>query len=372
MLIPGPVNVPKSVAMKSTIVMNHRSDRFRKVVGELEELMRKHFGASRVSLLTGSGTLAVESMVFSLLKKGENIIVLSYGEFSERLLDSVIKRGTAPKVYRKPFGGSFTLEEFKSILDENKDASAIAFVHNETSTGIAFRDLKGIVGLAKSRGMKVLVDSVSGFAAYEIRVDEWKIDGIATGSQKALASVPGVGFVALSKQGVEELQEDVPNYLNVKLHLRFQDKRETPFTPAVGAFFATLEAARLLEREGIENRWRRHDACARFLRKITSEMNFRLLGNESNFSNTVVAGVPPISPKTLIQELEKRGIEISGGIGELRDKIVRIGILGLVDDRAISRLSYTLADILKTDLSVSPPVECKLPEFLRDEVDWSD
>jgi Serine-pyruvate aminotransferase/archaeal aspartate aminotransferase len=86
MLIPGPVNVPKSVAMKSTIVMNHRSDRFRKVVGELEELMRKHFGASRVSLLTGSGTLAVESMVFSLLKKGENIIVLSYGEFSESYL----------------------------------------------------------------------------------------------------------------------------------------------------------------------------------------------------------------------------------------------------------------------------------------------
>ncbi len=370
MLIPGPVNVPKSVALNSTIVVNHRSEKFRNVVAELERLMKLAFSSSRVALLTGSGTLAVESMVFSLLKKDEKVVVLTYGEFSERLLDSVVKRGTSPRVYKKPFGDIFSPEEVKSILDENKDATSIAFVHNETSTGVAFRDLRKIVEIAKGRGLKVLVDSVSGFGAYEAKVNEWGIDAMATGSQKALASVPGMGLVGLSEEGVTNLQDDAPNYLNLKLHLKFQDKRETPFTPAVGVFFATLRAAELLHQEGVERRWRRHEACASYVRKIAERSGFSLLGNESNFSNTVVAGFPPISPKSMIGELMKRGIEISGGMGELREKVVRIGVLGMVDDRAVSRLRYALSDILKVDLSIEPPAECKLPESIAQEVDW--
>lgn len=370
MLIPGPVNVPRSVAQNSSVVVNHRSEKFRNVVAELETLMKEAFSSSRVALLTGSGTLAVESMVFSLLSKNERVIVLTYGEFSERLLDSVRKRGASPSVYRKPFGQGFSTDEVKDIIESNKDATAIAFVHNETSTGIAFRKLKEVVKIAKDAGLKVLVDSVSGFAAYEIRVNEWGIDAVATGSQKALASVPGLGLVGLSEDGIKELQEDVPNYLNVKLHLNFQDKRETPFTPAVGVFFATLRAAELLRLEGIERRWRRHESCARYVRKIAQNAGFSLLGDESNFSNTVVAGVPPISPGSMIKELSRRGIEISGGMGELKDKIIRIGTLGMIDDRAVLRLRYALSDILKVDLTEQPPEECKLPESIIQEMDW--
>ncbi|MEM4146461.1 MAG: hydrogenase expression protein HypE, partial [Metallosphaera sp.] len=161
-----------------------------------------------------------------------------------------------------------------------------------------------------------------------------------------------------------------PNYLNVKLHLNFQDKRETPFTPAVGVFFATLRAAELLRLEGIERRWRRHESCARYVRKIAQNAGFSLLGDESNFSNTVVAGVPPISPGSMIKELSRRGIEISGGMGELKDKIIRIGTLGMIDDRAVLRLRYALSDILKVDLTEQPPEECKLPESIIQEMDW--
>ncbi|AKV74663.1 MULTISPECIES: pyridoxal-phosphate-dependent aminotransferase family protein [Metallosphaera] len=370
MLIPGPVNVPRSVAQNSTVIVNHRSEKFRGVVAQLEQLLKGAFFSSRVALLSGSGTLAVESMVFSLLKRGEKVIVLTYGEFSERLLDSVVKRGASPVVYRKPFGEIFSEDEIKEILDINKDATAIAFVHNETSTGMAFRNLRRVVGLAKDRGLKVLVDSVSGFGAYEIRVNDWNIDAVATGSQKALASVPGMGLVGLSEEGIRNLQDDAPNYLNLKLHLKFQDRRETPFTPAVGVFFSTLRATELLHQEGVERRWKRHEACARFVRSITSKAGFSLLGNESNFSNTVVAGSPPISPKSMIDELAKRGIEISGGMGELKDKIVRIGTLGMIDDRAVLRLRYALSDILKLDLNEVPTSDCKLPEVIAQEIDW--
>lgn len=371
MLIPGPVNVPQSVAFAATKVVNHRSDEFRQVVRSLEELMNKHFNSTRVALLTGSGTLAVESMAFSLLRRQEKVIVFTYGEFGNRFLESVKLRETKPVVYNKKFGEGFTLEEVKKAIEENKDADSVVLVHNETSTGIAFRNLEEIVKVVKNAGKKLLVDSVSGFAAYELYVNKWKIDAVATGSQKALASVPGMGFVAFSDEGLENLNNDVPSYLNLKLALSFQDKFETPFTPATGVFYASLRAAELLDMEGIERRWRRHEACSRFLREILRTLGFSLLGDESNFSNTVIAGIPPIPPKSLISELKERGIEISPGVGELKDKIVRIGLLGVVDDRAIKKLIIALKDILKQDVKEQKiPEDCKLPEFLRNEVIW--
>ena len=369
LLIPGPVEVPKSVKEASTLVINHRSDKFREIVKNLERLMNEHFSSTRVALLTGSGTLAVEAMVYSLVKRGEKVVTFPYGEFGNRLLDSLKRRGANVVSYGKPLGQGFTLEEIKEALDNNKDATVVALVHNETSAGIAFRNMEDIAHVVKSRGLKLLVDSVSGFAAYKLLVNEWKIDAVATGSQKALASVPGLGFVALSQEGVNELVKDeVPAYLDVSLYLKFQDKFETPFTPAVGVFNATLRAAELMKMEGIENRWRRHEACARFVRNITNYLGFSLFGNESNFSNTVVAAEPPI--KDLRSKLKEFKIEISPGIGELKEKIVRFGLLGIVDDRAVGKLAKVLGTIFNSEIPFTPPPECKLSEFLVKEIDW--
>lgn len=370
MLIPGPVEVPKSVKEASTLVINHRSEKFRDIVTKLEKLMNKHFSSSRVALLTGSGTLAVEAMVYSLTKPGEKVVSFPYGEFGKRLVESLHRRGTNVKAYEKPVGSIPSIEEIKAVLDENKDATTLAIVHNETSSGMAFRNLEEVVNVARKRGLKILVDSVSGFAAYKILVNEWKIDAIATGSQKALASVPGMAFVALSEKGINELvNEALPSYLDISLHLKFQDKGETPFTPAVGVFNASLRAAELLDLEGIEYRWRRHYACARFVREVLTSFGFSLFGNESNFSNTVVAGTSPIADYR--KKLKEFNIEISGGIGELKDKIVRFGLLGVVDDRAINKLLNATAKILGKEYYTIPPKECKLPEMLQREVEWS-
>ena len=370
MLIPGPVEVPKSVREASTLVINHRSEKFREVVTRLEDLMRKHFSASRVALLTGSGTLAVEAMVYSFTKPNEKVITFPYGEFGRRLAESLKRRGTNVKIYEKNIGEIPSIEELKMVLDENKDVTAVAIVHNETSSGIAFRNLEEVVNIIKKRGLKVLIDSVSGFAAYKLLVNEWKIDAVATASQKALASIPGMAFVALSEESINELvKESLPSYLDISLYLKFQDKGETPFTPAVGVFNSTLKAAELLDLEGIENRWKRHEACARFVRKVLSSYGFLLFGNETNFSNTVVAGIPPISDYR--KKLKEFDIEIAGGIGELKDKVIRIGLMGVVDDRAVNRLLRATAKILNKEYDYTPPKECKLSEILQKEVDWS-
>ncbi|BBG23802.1 pyridoxal-phosphate-dependent aminotransferase family protein [Sulfuracidifex tepidarius] len=371
MLIPGPVNVPLSVSFEASRVVNHRSDEFRRVVEGLESSLKRLFSAERVALLSGSGTLAVESMVFSMTRKGEKVITIPYGEFGHRLEESLKRRGTNVVSVTKSPGTTPSLGEIEDLLDKHKDAETVALVHNETSTGVALRNLREVAKLVKGSGRKLLVDSVSGFAAYELYVKEWKIDAVATGSQKALASVPGLGFVALSDEGIGELKgEDIPHYVDVATHLKFQDKRETPFTPAVGVFYASYRASQLMEIEGKERRWKRHDASARYLRDIFKKIGMENLGEDDNFSNTVVASTPPVPVSYMVSELKKRGIEISRGMGEMKDKITRVGILGVVDDRALSRLVFTVQDVLKKDVYYPPPEETKLPEALKTEVIW--
>ncbi|MCY0850907.1 pyridoxal-phosphate-dependent aminotransferase family protein [Sulfuracidifex metallicus] len=371
MLIPGPVNVPISVSFEATRVVNHRSDEFRRIVASLESSLIRLFSADRVAIMTGSGTLAVEGMVFSMTRRGEKVITIPYGEFGERLEESLRRRGVEVFSYKKSPGSTPSLGEIEEFMDKHKDADTVALVHNETSTGVAIRNLREVAKLVKGSGKKFLVDSVSGFAAYEIYVNEWGIDAVATGSQKALASVPGLGFVALSKEALNELKgNDIPHYVDLALHLKFQDKKETPFTPAVGVFYASYRAAQLMEMEGKERRWARHEASARYLRDIFKKLGMESLGDESNFSNTVVASTPPLPVSYMITELKKRGVEISRGIGELRDKVIRAGILGVVDDRALSRLVFAMQDVLKKDVYYPPPQETSLPETLKTEVIW--
>ncbi len=371
MLIPGPVNVPLSVSYEASRVVNHRSDEFRSVVAGLESSLRRLFSADRVALLSGSGTLAVESMVFSMTRRGEKVVTIPYGEFGQRLEESLRRRGAEVFSYRKSPGSTPSLSEIEQLLDKHKDAETVALVHNETSSGVALRNLREVAKLVKGSGRKFLVDSVSGFAAYELYVKEWRIDAVATGSQKALASVPGLGFVALSDEGITHLKgEDIPNYVDVATHLKFQDKNETPFTPAVGVFFASYKASQLMEIEGKERRWKRHDSSARYLRDVFKKLGMENLGDEENFSNTVVASTPPVPVSYILAELKKRGIEISRGMGELKDKITRVGILGVVDDRALTRLVLTMQDILKRDVYYPPPEDTKLPEALKTEVIW--
>jgi aspartate aminotransferase-like enzyme len=370
MFIPGPVEVPKSVSAEASRVVNHRSELFRKVIRRLEEMLVDFSSSERVAILSGSGTLAVESMIYSLVSRGEKVIGFSYGEFGNRLLESIRRRGAELVEVRKPFAQTITIKDVREALDSHDDATAVALVHNETSAGTAVRNLREVTKEVKSRGKKVLVDSVSGFAAYEIMVEEWGIDAVATASQKALASVPGVSFVALSSESVRKLrQSDVPSYLDLSLHLKFQDRGETPFTAAVGPVFASLRASEILKEEGLERRWRRHEACARFVRGVLEEWGMKLTGSEGDFSNTVVA-VFHSPAEDLVEGLRLRGIEVAKGVGEMSSKMIRIGLMGVVDYRGVNKLMKALADSLGFEYASKPPEECRLPSFIEQEVIW--
>ncbi|BCU68271.1 hydrogenase expression protein HypE [Sulfolobales archaeon HS-7] len=369
LLIPGPVEVPHSVMKRASEIGNHRSNEFREAVYQLESLMKEFFDSDRVAILSGSGTLAVETMIFSMVEPNEKVVSFTYGEFGNRMIDSLKRRKAKVYVVDKPFGETVTINDVDTALDKYSP-STVTLVHNETSTGVAIRNLRDLVGHIRKKGVKILVDSVSGFAGHEIRLNEWGIDAAVTGSQKALASVPGISFVAVSKKAEVKQRDDIPVYTDLSNYLRFQDRGENPFTPAVGPLFASLRAAEILKDEGIENRIRRHEACMKITRSQFKSWGYKLIGDEEDFSNTVLAVETGNFTDEIISKLKERNIEIARGMRNMARNTVRLGLMGMVNNDMIDVLLSSWAEIAGLKYEKVHDIYCELPEFLKSEISW--
>lgn len=330
MLIPGPVEVPPSVLKASAMVINHRSEQFREIVLESQALLNTFARSSEAIITTGSGTLAVESMIFSMTHRKENVLGVTFGEFGDRMMESVERRGCSLHKLEKKAEDVLEKGEITDFVIKNKDIETVCLVHNETGNGTSIRNLKSIVEECKGLGLKVLVDSISGFGGMPIELNSWGIDGMATCSQKGLASVPGLGIVCVGKEGVSQIvsDRDSPKYLDMSIGLSFAKKGETAYTPSTGSFNALLTALRILKNESLEKRLHRHTIVAEFLRSNIEKGGAKVMGTEKNYSDTVIAFEPPIKPSVLQSELNKKGFEIAGGMGKLHGKIVRVGNMG--------------------------------------------
>ncbi|WP_162509626.1 aminotransferase class V-fold PLP-dependent enzyme [Thermogymnomonas acidicola] len=155
MLIPGPVEVPASVQARATMVLNHRSGEFREIVRSIEERLNRFTGgAERSVVTTGSGTLAVESMVFSILRKGDRVVAAQNGEFSRRLVLSLRRRGGVDLkvVDSGEAGGAIGVESILAAAEEWGGATYVALVHNETGNGTAIRDINSVASHLSARG----------------------------------------------------------------------------------------------------------------------------------------------------------------------------------------------------------------------------
>ncbi len=338
MLIPGPVEVPDAVLKASAYVVNHRSEEFREILRDAETILNRISGSRHSVMTTGSGTAAVESMIYSFISPGESVAAVTFGEFGDRAVESLKRRGALTHVIKKNENTAIENGEIEDFLKRHPESKTVFLVHNETGNGTSVRNLKEVALEANSAGVKVLVDSVSGFGASEIYTDRWGIHAFATCSQKGVASVPGVGIVCIGEEGEEHMirVHDLPGYLDLNVSVRYLEKNETPYTPSTGSFNALLVALKILEKEGAEKRWKRHTDAAQFIREYMKKSGIGVLGTEDNYSDTVVAVEPPMPSSKLLMELEKRGITISRGLGKDGDRFVRIGNLGIVDNIKIA------------------------------------
>ncbi len=352
---PGPTPVPPQVlAALSEPVLHHRAPDFRivyeRVLGRLQDL---HRTSNDVLLFTCSGTGAFESAVLNLCSPGDRVLAVSAGQFGERWAAMARGYGCEVEELSYAWGETPSASDLARKLTEIEPVSLVFLVHSETSTGVV-SDLEPLAAAAKDAGALVVVDAVSSLGAVPLDTDEWGLDVVVSGSQKALMTPPGLAAVAVS-EGAWELakRSTLPRYyFDWERTRTAQAKLDSAFTPAVSLVVALDVALGILFEEGLDAAWARHSRLGRACRAGIKAMGLELFSPDEERSAVVTAAFMPdgLESTELTRALRDRhGITIAAGQGELKEKIFRIGHIGWFDEfdiaTALSAVELVLGEL---------------------------
>src|SRR5262245_20326156 len=230
LMTPGPTPVPPQVlAAMAEAVVHHRAPDFRVIFQQcLERLRQVCRTGSDVLLFTASGTAAMESVLTNLCAPGDRVLVVSAGYFGERWLAIARLHGCEVEELRYAWGESPTADDLAARLDELGDVRAVILTHSETSTGVV-ADVQALAAAAKAAGARVAVDAVSSLGAVPLEPDSWGLDAVASGSQKALMTPPGLALAVVSEQAWKELRPSRSFYLDWQRTRKAQEKLDSAF-----------------------------------------------------------------------------------------------------------------------------------------------
>lgn len=263
----GPVNISEDV--KKALMnpdVGHRSEEFQKVYSSLKDNLSYVFQAPpeeyEFAILTGSGTAAMESVMCSL--KHSKILVINNGKFGNRMAKLAQIHDHEVVEYDTNLE-SIDKDELDQLLDHNPGTDYIVMVHSETSTG-RLNPVEDVKSLADIHDTYLVVDTISSLGAEEIRVEDMGIDICISNSNKALEAPPVISFVCIRKSMREDLVEEPRSfYLDLRRHLEYAEKNQTPTTPAVPLYYAVNQALEEIREEGLQNKWERHDERMEYL-----------------------------------------------------------------------------------------------------------
>ena len=336
LLTPGPTAVPPEVlAALAEPVLHHRGPDFKQVFARVRGRLREVFRTrNEVLVLTASGSGAFESAVANLLSPGERVLVGTWGEFGERWAKLAAAYGCDVQTLAYEWGETPSAADLAQRLDET-GAKVALLVHSETSTGVV-ADLEALAGACREAGVLAVVDAVSSLGAVPLETDAWGLDVVVTGSQKALMSPPGLGFVAVSERALERARASTSPrfYWDWQGLLAVQQEDTTRFTPAVSTVVALDAALTLLLDEGLEAAFARHVALGRACRAGAKAMGLELYSPDDDRSAVLTAVLTPDGVDAVELRLalrDRHGITIAGGHGEIADRLFRIGHIGWVD-----------------------------------------
>lgn len=352
---PGPTPVPPEVlAALGEPVLHHRAPDFRavyeRVLGRLRELHRTE---ADVLLFTCSGTGAFESAIVNLCSPRERVLAVSSGHFGERWGAMCRRYGCEVAELRLAWGETPTAQDLAARLDQLEPVSLVILVHSETSTGVV-ADVQALAAVAKEAGALVVVDAVSSLGAVPVETDEWGLDVVVSGSQKALMTPPGLGTVAVSPAAFARSSlATLPRYyLDWERTRKAQQELDSAFTPAVSLVVGLDVALERLLEEGLETVFARHVRLGRACRAGVKAMGLELFSPDEDRSAVVTAARIPdgVDASALTLALRDRhGITIAGGQGELKGQIFRIGHIGWFDEfdiaTALSAVELVLAEL---------------------------
>jgi aspartate aminotransferase-like enzyme len=350
LITPGPTPIPPQVqtAMAAPLI-HHRSPAFRALLAEtIAGLKAVYQTDNDVLVFAGSGTAAMESAVANLTSPGDRVLVASAGNFGERWLALARAYGLDIVDVEQEWGERL---DAARIGEQAAGCSVVYVTHSETSTGVV-HDVQAIAEAVRPSGAALVVDAVSSLGGVDLATDEWGIDVVVAGSQKALMTPPGLAFASVSDRAWELSQAArSPRYAFDWGRARAaQQKGDTPYTPAVSLVFGLRAALALIAERGLEAGFAHNRRLARASREGVKALGLELFSPDDESSAMVTAFRMPdgVDGQQVYGRLRDRfGIVLAGGQGKLRGRIVRIGHMGFMNEfdiiTALSGLELALA-----------------------------
>ncbi len=358
LMIPGPTPVPESVLIElAKHPLPHRSPEFSKILLECTEGL-KEIAQTKLAIpfiFAASGTGAMESVLVNLLTAGDHILAVNNGVFGKRWAGMASLFGAKVDRIDCALGSAVKLEQVREALDKDQDKKIklVLLTFSETSTGIA-NPIKEIAELVHHHNNEIVVaiDAITGLGAMPLKMDEWGLDVIISGSQKGFMIPPGLAFAWVGERAwkLHEKSQFPRFYWDwTKAKNSLLKDKTTPFTPNVSFICALKEALNLMLAEGITNTWARHERLKQTTRQSIKAMGLELLTSDSEASAAITSIKAPngLEIKDIRQKLKSDWqIIVADGQGELQGKIFRIGHLGFVSDRDILTGLSALAEVL--------------------------
>ncbi len=339
LLGPGPSNVEARVlqAMSAQLV-GYFDPSLVEVKAEITRLLNLAFGsANRATFpISGTGLAGMEAALINLLETGDRVLIGWNGVFGDRMVQIAERCGATPIRIEAEWGRPIFPDQIEAAFKKAGGAKLLAVVHAETSTGV-LQPLEGLRQIADRHGAFFLVDTVTSLAGHPVEVDRHGIDVCYSGTQKALSAPPGMAPITLSGRAMEAARSRKRRlqsfYLDLPLFADYWDTNQVyHHTPPITFYYALLEALRIVEEEGLEARFARHRLNHQALVAGVEAMGLRMLVEAPYRLATLNAvSIPPgvDDAKVRGRLLEEFGIEIGGGLGSLKGKVWRIGLMGV-------------------------------------------
>ncbi len=339
LLGPGPSDVhPRVREAMGRPTIGHLDPEFIRMMDEVKQMLQYGFQTQNAMTfpVSAPGSAGMEACVANLVEPGDKIVVCQNGVFGRRLRENVVRVGGRPVTVDDAWGEPVDPQKLEDCLKANSDAKVVAFVHAETSTGVC-SDAETLAAIAHRYGCFVLMDAVTSLGGIPVRIDDWRIDAVYSGSQKCLSCPPGLSPVSFSPRAVERIKSRktlvTSWFLDLTLLMGYwgDGKRVYHHTAPVNALYGLHEALLMLTEEGIEQAWarhrRNHDALREGLEAIDVSFYvkppFRLPHLNAV---TVPRGIDDARVRERL--LREYDLEIGAGLGDLVGKIFRIGLMG--------------------------------------------
>ena len=358
---PGPSSVPHRVLRAlSAPTLGHLDPQYLAIMDETCEMLRQVFRTANklTSPVSGTGMAGMECIATNLLEPGDEAIVCVNGVFGSRMKDVMERCGATVHAIEAPWGDIISKEQVAAALDAHPKAKLLGIVHAETSTG-ALQPLEGLSAFCREKGALLIVDAVTSLGGHELRVDDWGIDAIYSGTQKCLSCPPGLSPVSFGDRALAVMDARKTKvqswYLDVSMLRKYYTGgaggggRVYHHTAPINMTYALRESLAILLEEGLDARIERHRIMHLRLRAGLEKLGLRYVPKHSLHTLNCIHA-PEGRDEAAIRKrlLEEYGIEIGAGLGPMAGKAIRIGLMGhSASQRNVDLVLAALAEILR-------------------------